>query len=132
MNFYLNNEDLEDYEQEKRIQEWLKKNNLESEFEFSSINSKGNAKHVGDIGSFSLDQQISDESGSSSFAEIIEGENNISIIQDIEEEEEKDFFEISTECCLEILLTSLGIKRETRKWATQLYTAKITHYRETM
>lgn len=121
MSYFLNQQDIEDYEQEEEIQKWLRENNLEGEFEFTSTNSKGNAKHTGDFG-ISLDQQISDESESSTFAEIIEGESNISIIQEIEEEEG---IEISTECCLEMLLTSLGIKKETRIWATKTYRSRL-------
>ena len=72
---FLNEEDQEDYEQEIIIKEWLRNNGQRDDFKFTSINKKGNIKHIGDKGSFSLDQRINTEDGYSLFSEIIPGED---------------------------------------------------------
>lgn len=72
---YISNEDTEDFEQEKKIQEWLSSIANESrkiEFDFKHITSKGTARNTRVRASISLDQKISEDS-EGTFADIIAG-----------------------------------------------------------
>ena len=117
----LNKEDQEDYEQEMLIKNWLKESGQQDDFEFKSINRKGNIKHVGDVGSFSLDQRISSEDGYSLFSEIIEGDKDIDFLT-----EEEEINELGVIGCLESLLMILKIKKETRIWAIKTYRSNLS------
>lgn len=64
-------QDIEDFEQEKQIQEWLSQNG-NGEFEFKHITSKGTARNTLIKAAFSLDQEIS-VNGSSTFSDLIAG-----------------------------------------------------------
>lgn len=118
MKFFLNNEDNEDYEQELAIKQWLEQNGNPG-FDFTSINRKGNARHIGDVGCFSLDQKISEENGGGTYADLVAGSDG----RDLEcgEDLGEDDNGMSAECCLEILLKSIGANKEALRWAMGLY-----------
>ena len=67
-----NEQDLEDFEQEKLIQDWLRENGGDTEFEFKHISSKGTPRNTLIKASFSLDQEIKTDS-SGTFADLIIG-----------------------------------------------------------
>jgi hypothetical protein len=68
-----NDEDVEDFEQEKLIAEWLKREGMSGAVDLQHINRKGHARNTLIKASISLDQQVGDESGSATFADLIAG-----------------------------------------------------------
>lgn len=74
MKYDLAQEDLEDFEQEKRIQEWLASQGEGSDgFVFAYTTSKGTARSSRVRASISLDQKITEDSGSGTFADLVAG-----------------------------------------------------------
>lgn len=119
MKIFKNREDNEDYEQELAIREWLRRNGS-PRFDFTSINSKGNSRHIGDMGSFSLDEKIANDDGCGTYADIIAGSDG----RDMESgeacnEDDND----SLGASLEMLLISIGVKGGVLKWAKVHYRA---------
>ncbi len=66
-------EDHEDFEQEKLIQEWLKREGRSGQLEYHHINSKGNARNTLVKASISLDQKVGDEIDGARFGDLIAG-----------------------------------------------------------
>jgi len=74
-----NEEDKEDYEQERRIQEWLKQQGNSAEFGYEYINRKGNARNTLIKASVRLDQKIG-EDGTGTFADLIVGSDGRDLV----------------------------------------------------
>lgn len=106
MKWSTNEQDIEDYEQEKQIEEWLGKRNS-SKFEYQYINSKGNARNTLIKASFSLDQEIGKDGGGT-FADIIIGSDG----RDLECRREFDDSRRDLEEEISWYLLALGFKRE--------------------
>lgn len=73
---FVSDQDQEDYEQERAIQEWLRKSSPErlGEFESKHITRKGTARNTLVRANFSLDQEIRrDEPGGGTYADLIAG-----------------------------------------------------------
>ena len=71
----LSQEDLDDYEQEKQIQEWLARSGNKNGIDLVHINSKGNARNTRVRASVSLDQEIQTDS-KGTFADLIAGHSD--------------------------------------------------------
>jgi hypothetical protein len=69
---WINEEDEEDFEQEKKIRDWLNESGSKERFEFKSINREGNARHIGVAASFSLDQKVGEDTDTT-FADVVAG-----------------------------------------------------------
>jgi len=72
MKWDINDEDQADFEQEKKIQEWLAQQGGIEQFDFKHITRKGTPRNTLIKASISLDQQIS-EDGPGTFADLIGG-----------------------------------------------------------
>ncbi len=125
---FANAQDIEDYEQEKLIQGWLNENQKSGDFTFTSINSKGNLRHTGDYGSFSLDQKISSEStGNNTFSDIIGGYENGDLF-DGKRIVSNDSIEFDQEERIKLYLDSflnfLGVNMEAKKWIMNSWKSK--------
>lgn len=118
--YFVNEQDSEDYEQELAIQEWMRRQGISTdEMDFASINGKGNMKHVGDIGAFSLNQSIGDEGGGT-FADIIPSDE-MDEIEELFEPEEEEIEVNAISLSLETLLSPLNLKKDAQEWATETY-----------
>lgn len=68
---FICDEDIEDYEQELRIKEWLNREGIDG-FELKHITRNGTARNTRVRASISLDQKISEDS-TGTFADLIAG-----------------------------------------------------------
>lgn len=66
-------QDKEDFDQEKIIQEWLKREGRTEQLEYKHISSKGTPRNTLDTRSIRLDQKVSDGESSRTYADIIAG-----------------------------------------------------------
>lgn len=66
-------QDIEDFEQEQLINDWLKREGAAGAVEFKYINRKGAARNTIDQRSVRLDWQVRDEKGSGTYADFIAG-----------------------------------------------------------
>jgi len=69
----LCDQDKEDYEQELRIQQWLDQTGNQNRIDLKHINREGNARNTLVRASFSLDQEIKEDS-TGTFADFIAGD----------------------------------------------------------
>jgi hypothetical protein len=113
-------QDLEDYEQEKLIQEWLKREGRTDEFESKYISRKGTARNTIDKRSIRLDAQISDEHGSGTYADIIAGSDG----RDLECRGDGDEVDRGPapaaerlESELDLFLDAIGVTEGVKAWA---------------
>lgn len=113
-------QDIEDFEQEKLIQEWLKTTGEAAfgEFEFKHISSKGTARNTIDQRSIRLDAQMRDEKDSGTFADIVAGSDgrDLECRLDGPEPEPKTASEILEEN-IDLFFDAIGASEGTKKWA---------------
>lgn len=114
-------EDLEDYEQERVIQEWLKREGRVGEIELKHITGKGNVRNTLLKASFSLDQRISTEDGSRTFADLIAGSDG----RDLECGGVVDEFERDPEEQISGYLFALGFNQGDVKWLIKIFKLSI-------
>ena len=69
---WISEEDEEDFEQEKKIRDWLNESGSKERFDFKSINREGNARHIGVNAAFSLDQKVGEDTDTT-FADFVAG-----------------------------------------------------------
>lgn len=113
MKFKTSKEDIEDYEQEKRIRDFLKNNKIRnSGIEFQYINSKGNARSSNVKASFSLDQKVNAESNSS-YSDIIAGHDGRTL-----ENGHINVFDPEKE--LSNILEAIGLEKGLKKWTEKI------------
>jgi hypothetical protein len=109
-NKWIADEDVEDFEQEQKIREWLNKNGEtkpdHSGFDFKYISSKGTARNSRVRASLSLDQKIQEDSRGT-FADIIAGSDG----RDLYRGEEP-----SADQILDAHLACMGFDEELSEW----------------
>lgn len=105
-NKFLSQEDIDDFEQESLIKEWLEKSKKSAGFDFKHITSKGTARNTLVRASVSLDQKIS-EDGPGTFADLIAGSDG----RDLFEREDINYAGIIDEN-----LFYLGLDEELSEW----------------
>jgi len=110
-------QDVEDFEQEKLIQEWLDQTGA-GEIEFKYISRKGTARNTLDKRSVRLDAQVSDEAGSRAFADIIAGSDgrDLECGGVVDESEPKTAAEKLDEN-IYFFFDAIGVSEETKVWA---------------
>ncbi len=82
-------EDIEDFEQEKLIQEWLRSTGNAGRIELKHTTSKGTARNTLIKAAISLDEKMSDNDDSGTYADLIAGSDG----RDLEYGEPDDSFE---------------------------------------
>ena len=118
MQWQINEEDTDDFEQERAIQAWIKSEGP-IEFDFKHITSKGTARNTLVKASFSLDQKMSDDTGSGTFADRIVGSDGRDLVigDDFREEpDEVANFKTDIEWLLACVKSEVA-----RVWATANY-----------
>lgn len=105
-------QDQEDFEQEKRIEEWLKSEGSAVEFGYQYRNSKGNARNSGVRAQVRLDQKIG-EDRSRTYADIIAGCDG----RDLEGRGELVDLEAEARETIFWYLSSIGLDERTIQWA---------------
>lgn len=107
MAIWITEQDEEDFEQELQIKKWLETQQQGAvEFDFKSINRKGNARYLGVRASLSLDQKVSEDS-TGTFADLIAGSDG----RDLYCGEVPD-----AETYLDAYLSCLGFDEEMTEW----------------
>lgn len=114
-------DDFEDYEQESRIKEWLRNEGRTDEIDLKYINSKGNARCDFVKATIRLDQQIRNESGSATYADLIAGSDG----RDLECRVGDNESDYSAEDKMEIYLTCLGFNKGEVKWLIKIFKLSI-------
>src|SRR5947208_2674604 len=121
MNF-LATEDIEDFEQEKRIKEWLENQGIGPERDLQPYTtSKGTARNSRVRASLSLDQKIQDDS-KGTFADIIGGSDGRDLCngRPIEPEiEAREIVRQYLDCLLKKRELVLWVEKTLKCWITQ-------------
>lgn len=107
---YVSEQDVEDHEQEKLINDWLKKAGSTERVESAYTNSQGNLRGSFNKPHVSLDQKVFEEDGFT-YADIIAGSDGRDLVDGEEEFNPEDFYTVARET-----LTALGLKKGETQW----------------
>jgi hypothetical protein len=110
-------EDLEDFEQEKAIREWLEREGRAAEFEYTSINRKGTARNSFNSRTVSLDKKVH-EDGSRTLADLVAGSDGRDLAggRFLDEVEPKSAAERLEES-IDLFFDAIGASEGTKSWA---------------
>lgn len=116
--YEANEQDVEDFEQEQLIREWLEREGGAGEFEFKHISSKGTARNTIDKRSIRLDAKVSDEEGSRTYADLIAGCDGRDLeCGPVADEPEPKTAEEKLNENLDLFFDAIGVAEGTKAWA---------------
>lgn len=117
---FLCDQDREDFEQEKRINEWLNRDHpgRTDSVDCKHINRKGNARNTLVRANFSLDQQIvKHDARSGTYADLVAGSDG----RDLENGDSDYHFEEYFNGLVDETLTALGLHAKEIEWLKNLW-----------
>lgn len=103
---WTTDEDVEDYEQERAIREWLSRENKSDDFNFTAITRNNTVKRTNLRAAFSLDQKLSID-GEDTFYEVVAGDDGRELYQ---------ANEIRPEEYIDAYLSCMGFNEEDTEW----------------
>jgi hypothetical protein len=116
----ISEQDIDDYEQEKQIQEWLEREGKSGAIEFKHINRKGNARNTLVKAHVRLDQAVGDEGdGTRTFADIIAGSDGRDLECGVDSDGTSSGPETATERLnseIDFFTDAIGLGEGTKKW----------------